>query len=188
MKGTLRLVLVLTSVCLVASFSLALVNQVTAPRIAQQKKEAKLSAIRKVLPQFDNDPIEDKKELVETFYLGKKKGKIVGVAVEAKGEGYGADISVIVGIDLKGEVTGVEILEHLETPGLGARVELSEFMDQFLGKSLANSKLVDGSLAVGKDGGDIDALTGATISSCGVTQAVDRALKIFQAHKKEILR
>lgn len=199
MKESLRSVLVLMVVCLVASFSLAMVNRATEPRIVHQKKMEKLSAIRAVLPPFDNDPIEDSKELVvgtdeegtpvlKTFYLGKMEGQIAGVAFETEGEGFGGAISVIVGIDPGGEVRGVEVLEHLETPGLGARIELPEFKDQFVDKSLANSKLVDGSLAVTKDRGDIDALTGATISSRGVTQAVDRALHLFKKHRDEIFR
>ncbi|MBU4560807.1 FMN-binding protein, partial [bacterium] len=84
-------------------------------------------------------------------------------------------------------ITGIEILEHMETPGLGANIEKGEFKNQFKEKSLANSKLVDGKLAVKKNKGDIEALTGATISSRGVTEAVDKGLKVFLKYKEEIL-
>lgn len=199
MRETLRLVYVLTFTCLCASFGLAVVNTITEPRIAQQKKNERLSAIKSVLPAFDNDPMEDKKELIvgkdeegnlltKIFYLGKMKGEVVGVVVETEGEGFGGDISVIIGINPEGEIMGIEVLDHLETPGLGARIELPEFKDQFRGKSLANSKLVDSSIAVVKDRGDIDSLTGATISSRGVTQAVDRGLHLFETYKEKILR
>lgn len=194
MKESVRLIFVLTLVCLIASLGLALVNRATEQRIAHQKKMEKLSAIRSVLPLFDNDPIEDKKELIvgkdeegrpitRTFYLGKIDGKIVGIAFQSEGEGFGGAIRAIIGINLQGETTGIEILDHLETPGLGARIELSEFRGQFIGKSLSNSKLVDNSLALIKDRGDIDSLTGATISSRGLTQAVDRALHLFKEYK-----
>ncbi len=198
MKESVRLVFVLTFICLLASLGLALVNRATEQRIAHQKKMEKLSAIRSVLPPFDNDPIKDKKEFIvgkdeegcpitKTFYLGKMNDKIVGVAFQAEGEGFGGTIMAIIGINLQGETTGIEILDHYETPGLGARIELSEFRGQFIGKSLANSKLVEGSLALMKDRGDIDSLTGATISSRGLTQAVDRALWLFKEHKDDIL-
>ncbi len=198
MKESVRLVFVLTFICLLASLGLALVNRATEPRIAHQKKMERLSAIRSVLPPFDNDPIKDKKEFIvgkdkkgrpitKTFYLGKIDGEIVGLAFQSEGEGFGGAIGAIIGINLRGETTGIEILDHLETPGLGARVELSEFRGQFIGKSFANSKLVEGSLALIKDRGDIDSLTGATISSRGLTQTVDRALWLFKEYKDDIL-
>ena len=94
----------------------------------------------------------------------------------------------MLGVNPAGEITGIYILKHLETPGLGANIERPEFTEQFKGKSLANSKLVRGNLAVTKDGGDIQALTGATISPRGVVQAVNWGLKVFEKHKGEILK
>ena len=198
MKESARLVFVLTFICLLASLGLALVNRATEQRIAHQKKMEKLSAIRGVLPPFDNDPIKNKKEFVvgndeegrpitKTFYLGKMNEEIVGIAFQTEGEGFGGAIMAIIGINLKGETTGIEILDHYETPGLGARIEVSEFRGQFIGKSLSNSKLAEGSLALIKDKGDIDSLTGATISSRGLTQALDRALWLFKEYKDDIL-
>lgn len=187
MSRNLNLVIVLTLTCVIASLSLASVNKLTEGRISAEKKAEKLSSVRKVLPAFDNDPLEDKKEIGDkTFFIGKKGGRITGIALEAEGEGYSGDIRVMVGINSAGEIAGVEILEQLETPGLGTRIEEGSFRGQFKGKSLANSKLVEGRLAVKKDNGDIDALTGATISSRGVTQAVDKALHIFQEYKQEL--
>jgi electron transport complex protein RnfG len=109
------------------------------------------------------------------------------VAFQTFGEGYGGFIYIMMGIDLEGRISGVKILEHEETPGLGAKIEEPSFRGQFKGKSLENSVLVNGNLAVKKDGGDLDALTGATISPRGVAQAASAGLKIFARHRQEIL-
>ena len=187
MKKALNLMVVLTLTCVIAALSLALADRLTEGRIDAQKKAEKVASIRNVLPAFDNDPLEDKKEIDgQTFFIGKKAGKITGIALEAEGEGYSGDIRIMAGIDPAGIITGIEILEQLETPGLGARIEDDSFRAQFRGKSLDNSKLVEGRLAVKKDNGDIDALTGATISSRGVTEAVDKALSIFQRYKDKL--
>ena len=190
MKESARLIVVLTLVCLIAALALAGVDRLTKEPRLVQKRLARLRAIKSVLPSFDNDPLKDKKETEEiTFYLGKKEGEIIGVAFSSKGEGYSGFITIMMGVSPKDDsITGIEILEHMETPGLGANIEKEKFKNQFTEKSLANSKLVDGKLAVKKDKGDIDALTGATISSRGVTEAVDKGLKDFLEHKEEILK
>jgi electron transport complex protein RnfG len=157
-----------------------------------------MRAIQEVLPPFDNDPVESTRQILLednevgaqkelTIYLGIKEDEITGLAFPVFGEGYGGLIHVMVGINLQGEVSGVEVLEHLETPGLGAKIEEASFTDQFKGKSLANSLLVNGNLAVKKDGGDLDALTGATISPRGVANAASAGLKIYQRHGQQIL-
>ncbi|MBU4128763.1 RnfABCDGE type electron transport complex subunit G [bacterium] len=189
MRESLRLVVVLTLVCLIAALALAGVDRLTKEPRLEQKRLARLRAIRAVLPPFDNDPLKDKKEIERiTFYLGKKEGEIIGVAFSSKGEGYSGFITIMMGVNPEdNSITGIEILEHMETPGLGANIEKGEFKNQFKEKSLANSKLVDGKLAVKKNKGDIEALTGATISSRGVTEAVDKGLKVFLKYKEEIL-
>lgn len=199
MERMARLIVALTVTCVISAFALAWVNSLTKGPIAKQEKLNRLQAIKAVLPPFDNDPVKDAKELVVgrdkkgnpkvvTFFLGKKIGEVCGVAFETVGEGYGGFIYVMLGVNPAGEVTGIYILKHLETPGLGANIERPEFIRQFRGKSLANSKLVRGELAVTKDGGDIQALTGATISSRGVVQAVNWGLKVFEKYKGDILR
>ena len=190
MKESSKLVGVLALVCFLAALALAGVDRITKEPRLEQKRLAYLRAIRTVLPPFDNDPLEDKREIEEmAFYLGKKAGEVTGVAFYSKGEGYSGSITIMLGVRPEDDsVTGIEILEHMETPGLGANIEKEEFKNRFKGKSLTNSKLVAGRLAVEKDRGDIIALTGATISSRGVTEAVDKGLKIFLERKEEILR
>jgi electron transport complex protein RnfG len=187
-----KLLVALTVVCVVSALSLSAVNDVTKTLIEEQDTQARLRAVRAVLPPFDNDPIADTTQVAAAdepdgemivVHVGKKAGKPTGVAFEVTGEGYGGRIRVMLGMDVKGCVSGVRILKHAETPGLGAKIEEDAFTSAFRNKSLANSRLVRGELAVKKDGGDIDAVTGATISSRGVTEAVSWGLKLFEARK-----
>ncbi len=198
MRSTVRLIAALTITCLVSALALAAINSLTETPILEQKRLANLRAIQEVLPDFDNDPVESTRQIILeedeagaekelTVYLGMVDQNITGVAFAVYGEGYGGLIHIMVGINLQGEISGVKVLEHLETPGLGAKIEESSFSDQFKGKSLENSQLVNGTLAVKKDGGDLDALTGATISPRGVAQAASAGLRIFQRHGPEIL-
>jgi len=203
MRSTVMLVVVLTLVCLVSALALALVNSFTEDRIAEQKRLAKLRAVTEALPrddvQYDNDPSRDvitisgwkENGTPKEIYLGKKQNEIVGVAFTSKGEGYGGFIAIMMGVDLVGEVKGIEILEHLETPGLGANIESPKlFRNQFRGKSPAGS--AEGKLLVVKGkkaekNWEIEALTGATVSPRGVVQAVNDGLAMFQKYKEQIL-
>jgi electron transport complex protein RnfG len=198
MRSTVRLIAALTFTCAISALALAVINGLTEEPIAEQKRLAIMRAVQEVLPSFDNDPAEETVTITlqedevgardtVTVYLGTLKGQITGVAFQTFGEGYGGLIFIMVGIDLEGRISGLKILEHQETPGLGAKIEEPAFRDQFKGKSLDDSKLVNGNLAVKKDGGDLDALTGATISPRGVAQAASAGLKIFARHRQEIL-
>jgi electron transport complex protein RnfG len=193
-----RLIISLAVACFAAAFGLALVNAVTEAPIAEQRRLEVLRAVEETLPPFDNDPVgealhmpvippgEEVPETV-TVYVGERGEEPTGVAFAVKGEGYGGFITVMLGVDLQGVISGIQILEHLETPGLGANIEKSSFTVRFKGKSLENSRLVAGNLAVINDGGDIDALTGATISPRGVAAGVSWGLKIFSEYRGRIL-
>ena len=199
MGPTVRLIVALTITCLGSALALAAINGLTEEPIQEQKQLATMRAIEEVLPPFDNDPVTTTRQIklaadeagadtALTVYLGIKEGQISGVAFRVFGEGYGGLIYAMVGIDLQGQINGVKILEHQETPGLGAKIEELAFTDQFKGKSLDNSVLVNGLIAVKNDGGDLDALTGATISPRGVAQAASAGLKILARHRDEILQ
>jgi len=199
MGSTVRLIVALTITCLGSALALAAINSLTEEPIQEQKQLATMRAIKEVLPPFDNDPVAATRQIrlaadeagadtALTVYLGIKEGQISGVAFRVFGEGYGGLIYAMVGTDLQGQISGVKILEHQETPGLGAKIEELAFTDQFKGKSLDNSVLVNGLIAVKNDGGDLDALTGATISPRGVAQAASACLKILARHGDEILQ
>lgn len=203
MRSTVMLVVVLTIVCLISALALALVNSITEDRIAEQKRLAELRAVSEALPRdsvnYDNDPSKDvitvtqwktKDGTPKRVFLGKKGGNVVGVAFTSAGEGYGGYITIMMGVDLAGKLTGIQILEHLETPGLGANIESAElFRDQFKGKYRQGSptgklKVVKGEEA--DDNWEIEALTGATVSPTGVVQAINDGLEKFDTYKDEI--
>lgn len=102
------------------------------------------------------------------------KGSLVGYVVMSAGKGYGGDVEIMVGINLAGQVTGVTVLSHEETPGLGANCEDELWLNKFVGAESEEK------LAVNKDGGEIDALTSATITSRAVTEGVNKALYAFR--------
>jgi electron transport complex protein RnfG len=190
MKEIFRLCLVLTLIAACSAALLAFVSQKTAAPIARAELEEKMSAVRKVLPAFDNQPDKDVITLADAkgrqieVYRGRKDGNIVGAAFEVVApDGYSGDISFIVGVDRDGVVQGIEILKHLETPGLGAKIVTHDFRDQFKDKSLTDPE----TWAVTKDGGTIVPITGATISSRAVTKALHGGLVFFKDNRAKIL-
>ena len=194
MKELSRLALVLTVITAGAALLLAMVYSVTKEPIAEQRRLVTLNALTAVLPPADNSPDQDTVSLVTgkdkngndtetTFYRGKKDGKLSGVAFKVVShKGYSGDISVMVGIDPTGHVSGIEILQQTETPGLGAKIEEPWWKDQFKGKGLDNSDW-----RVKKDGGDFDQITAATITPRAVVGAIREGLEFYKAHKDEII-
>jgi electron transport complex protein RnfG len=97
-------------------------------------------------------------------------------------EGYSGNIEIMVGVDEAGTVSGIEILSHAETPGLGDKITHGWFKDQFKGQSLESADW-----RVKKDGGDFDQITGATISPRAVVGAVRAGLEFFAGHRQKIV-
>lgn len=193
-KDIFKMVLTLTIVSAIAAASLATIFDLTKDKIAEEKRQEMLRAIKTVLPEYDNEPDKDVVELVSgkdkkgqdiklKFYRGSKDGKIVGVAFKSSTmNGYSGLIVVMVGVDPTGTVSAIEVLTHAETPGLGDKIAFPFFVKQYEGKNLQNVNWL-----VKKDGGDFFELTGATISPRAVTEAVKKALDFFASHKSEIL-
>lgn len=189
-----RLILVLTLVAALAGLILAVVESATRAPIAEQRRQEVLRALKAVLPPVDNAPDTDVVQLVigrdrkgreqqGTFYRGRLQGALAGIAFQVTApDGYSGNIDIMVGIDPQGTVTGVAILKHAETPGLGDKIARPEFTGKFLGKALDNADW-----RVRKDGGDFDQLTGATISPRAVVNAIRRGLEFFRAHRDEIV-
>lgn len=187
MKETIKLIVVLTVICSVAGLMLAAVNKVTKTPISAAARTEKLNAMKKVLPEFNNEPDKDVHILSANdkpweFYIARKDGKFTGAAfVVSSDKGYGGKISVMVGVDSYEELHAIAILKQLETTGLGAKIEELEFRNAFPGRSLSETKW-----AVKKDGGDIDQITAATISSRAVVDAIAEGVKVYLANIKEI--
>ncbi len=197
MKEIGKLILVLTLICFIAAVALYQVNELTKEPIALAYKEEKLKAIRSVLPKYDNKPDTENEgkisivigkddagnDIAKDYYVATMEGEIVGVAFEGiSSEGYGGDIVVMVGVTPDGTIHGIEIIRHAETPGLGTKIAEEPFLSLFPGRNLENTKW-----GVKKDGGDIDQITGATISPRAVVFAIDDELKRFFEKKEEIL-
>jgi electron transport complex protein RnfG len=182
-----KLILVLAAVCFVAAFGLALSYQLTRERIAAAQLEFELRAVREVvaLDHMDIPVIIEKKELAGIpVYRAVRdiEPVVLGVAVVGYGRGFSGPVKIIVGIDTKGVITGIEVLSHLETPGLGARITENFFLNEFKGKQLGDE------IKIKRDGGDIDAITGATVSARAVSEGVEAALTLFFSEKNKILQ
>ena len=186
LKSTLpNMLLSLTGICLVAGAILAGVNEFTAGPIAVAKAAALEEAIKAVAPEFDNKPTEEAYMAVTAdgdslkIYPAKKGSETVGGAVESNtSKGFGGVVKVIVGFDMEGKILNYSVLEHAETPGLGAKMH--EWFRMEKGQqSILGRTIPDGGLKVSKDGGDVDAITAATISSRAFLDAVNRAYSAF---------
>jgi len=179
-----NMVTTLFGVALVSSASVGVVYEVTKAPIARAQLAKKVSAVQEVVPEFNNDPIADAYELTSdigplTAYPAKKDGGLVGVAIEAvTQQGFGGEVKLMVGLNTNGTIQAVQVLEHKETPGLGDKMDpaKSDFMAQFRNKNPEDFRLM-----VKKDGGDVDGITAATISSRAVCDAVQRAYNAFEA-------
>jgi len=169
------MVAVLFGITLVSSAAVGLVNMITAEPIAAAKAQATVDALGNVLPSFDESTKSDLTidEMPIAVYTATASGEIVGYAVETMSKnGFGGAVRLMVGFLPSGEVNNVNVLEQAETPGLGTKMcdEGNPLLASFRGKNPADMKL-----AVKKDGGDVDALTAATISSRAYVDAMARA-------------
>ena len=165
--------LILALIALAAALLLAVTNAITAGPIKAHEEAAQNAAFQSVMEadSFSTMSIPDGCN-VTSLVEAKKDGKTIGYCAVSSAKGYGGDISVMTGVDKDGKVTGVNILSHSETAGLGANAVKESFRDQFVG-------LVKG-ITVSKDKpgeNSIDALTGATVTSRAVTKAVNAAIE-----------
>ena len=181
MKSTLvNMTAVLFGITLVASAGVGAVNMITAEPIAQAEQAAKVEALKVVLPPFDQTAPEALTidDMPITVYTATKGGQVAGYAVESMTKnGFGGAISMMVGFTPDGEVVNVNVLRQAEKMADKENVLLGSIQ----GKKLETMKLVDGKLAVKKDGGDVDALTAATISSRAYVDAINRAWMAYKS-------
>ena len=164
----LRLALILMFITAVAAGGLSLLNNETAPRIAEIRRLEQEQARKEVVEALGAMRFEEVRDTTEgfTFYRAyNEKGDLVGYTALAKGKGYSSTIQTVAGFDTNLAVSGMKVTFQQETPGLGTKIEEDWFLDQFKGKDALR-------LAVVQDRGDIDAITGATISSRAVSNSV----------------
>ena len=187
MKSTLfNMTAVLLGITFVSSSVVGLVNMITVDPIAQAKEAAKQAALKQVLPEFDATKNEDLviDDLTTTVYTASNAGEVTGYAVEtATMNGFGGEVRLMVGFTTEGKVYNINVLQQAETPGLGTNMtkEDNNLIRSIKGFNPSEKKLVNGQLAVRKDGGDVDALTAATISSRAYVEAVNRAWSAYKS-------
>ena len=171
-------------ICVVSGGVLGVVYNATKEPIAAAETAKKTEAIKNVLPEFNElkeTMVKSALEDVEIpFYLAyDANNNFIGAAVETfTNKGFSGNISLMVGILANGTINNISVLQHAETPGLGSKMSESSFKDQFNNKNTTSFNF-----NVKKDGGDVDAITAATISSRAFCDAVNRALSTFENNK-----
>lgn len=194
LRELIQMVLVLTIVTSVCAGGLAAVKLATKEQIDyQQIKFIKEPALKKILTDYDNDPISDRIQIVTgkdargrdvktTFFLAKKGGEVKSLAFESSGPGYGGPIGVMIAIGPQDDlVQAVAVTTQSETPGLGTKIiDDPTFPAQFAEKPLSAN------LNLASAGGQIQAISGATVSSNGVSTAVSRGVELYQNVKSQL--
>jgi electron transport complex protein RnfG len=170
-------------------------NIATKEDILQRQQEDLLDSLAQVVPdeRYDNDLLTHPLEVTDdqgrsvTIYRGTIGSQVNALAWEISGQGYAGEIRLIMGLDAKGNILGVRVLSHAETPGLGDKIEVAKdsWILGFNGLSLGSPP--EAEWAVKKDGGRFDQFSGATITPRGVVGAIKKGLEFFQSHRTELL-
>lgn len=188
MRDMIKMVVVLTILAAFSGGLLAAIKDGTAEDIEKQKLTfVKGPAIKQILEGASNDPISDRFKLQDqdqerSFFVGVYDGKPKAVAFETFGKGFGGDMGVMVAVDVAtDQIVGVSVTTHQETPGVGSRAKTDpDFVAQFTGKAF------EGEFKVKPDGGQVDALSGATVTSRGVTGALTQAVNVYGRVKPQL--
>ena len=188
MRELIKMVIVLTVLSCFSGGLLAYINSATEDRIENMVLEfVKGPAVRKIFEGATNDPIKDRflikdGEMERTFFVGVIDGEPRGIAFETAGKGFGGDVGAMVGIDTKdNKLLGVGVTTHAETPGMGAKAQTDPgFAAQFSDMSLEDP------IKVNQDGGTINAISGATITSRAVCSEQTAANEIYNQLKDQI--
>jgi electron transport complex protein RnfG len=189
MNEMIKMVVVLTALSTFSGGLLAALNVSTRERIANQELEfVKGPAIRSIFKGASNDPISDrftlkKGETEMSFFVGAFDGEPQALVFETYGKGYGGDVGLMVGLNLKDDtLKGVGVTTHGETPGMGAKAKDDpSFVAQFKGLGL------DKPFKVTSDGGQINAISGATLTSRAVCSATNEAVNIYKELKPQLV-
>lgn len=183
MKDIVKLGITLALICAIAAGGLALTYAATKDEIARQLQEQQLKAYRIVFPGVKNPIFKHREDLAKALkkeekteaithvfdaYSGESK---VGRGIQVAPRGYGGFINMVVGLDVEGKTLGVVVVSHNETPGLGSAAAEPKFLEQFKDKDPSST------VEINKD---IDAISGATMSSKAVTKGVKEALEAFK--------
>lgn len=191
MKEIVKLGIILLIICFVSTALLAIVKQVTEPKILEQRQMAAEQSRKEVLPDAESFEALDEASLqklqaadpiIAEVYLGKAGSDVIGYFVKAKPSGYGGAVEILTGIAADGKIVNVKLGQNSETPGLGSTIGEPKFKSQFNGKDAsAPLELVKGAASADNQ---ISAVTGATITSRAMTNGVNAAIKAVLALKE----
>lgn len=185
----------LGAACFTVSILLLVGNWLTTQPIAHHIAEDQKKLLAQVLPHklYDNDPLAEVSTITATaalkspvkVFTARKNGIVNGAGLQSSIQGWGGEIAFILGVNQNGEITGVRIISHKETPGLADKIEIEKdnWISSFDGKSLANT--ASRQWAVKKDKGEFDQFTGATITPRAVVKGVYQALTVYQSWRNE---
>lgn len=175
-KAILIPTLSLFIICAVVTALLALTNNITAEKIAENEAQSKQESMLKVVP----DAAEFEEKVEDELYIAKdSSGNVIGCAVATSANGYGGQVYVVTGFDLSGNIIGADVYYNDdETPGLGKNTSNPSFTDQYKGLSSLEEIIVSKD-STGGNAQTVDAVTSATISSRAVTAAVNEACRIY---------
>lgn len=176
-KEILHPTAVLFLICLSVTFCLAGTHLLTRGRIAEAEQRSEAASQKIVLPQAQS--FEDAPD--HSYAIGKSGNGVVGYVFITKAKSYGGDLSVMTGIDREGKVTGTVLLSSSDTPGLGLNAQKESFRSQYLQSAPQNGFTVVKS-KTGADG-EIEAISGATITSRAFTSCVNQAVEVFEKVK-----
>ncbi|MBN2802809.1 MAG: RnfABCDGE type electron transport complex subunit G [Deltaproteobacteria bacterium] len=198
MPESVKMIFMMTLFSGLAGLGLAAMDNVTKPLAEQNNRLFTLKSIKLVMPKtdtpdpckkydpgFDNQPDNDAVCINgTTVYRGREGDKVTDIAVISIGDNaFSGTIKVLVGLRVEDEMLmGLKVLQHAETPGLGTNMTKCTFQQQMVGHTPT-----DINFTVKKDGGDIDQLSGATITSRSMLNAITKAQNLLKEHKDEIL-
>lgn len=171
MNSKAWMVISLLLTCAIAAFALAQIYSVTLPKIEQQKVDATNSALSLVLPAAKSfKPVEP-----DSLWYGlDSAGAKVGIVFRCGERGYGGPVPVLVSLDMTGKILGLKVEDLKETPGLGLKAREEWFARPFVG--------ADSTVRLRKDGGTIDAISGATITSRAATKGISQGIRKYASH------
>ena len=175
------MMLSLTCITIVAGAALAGVNMLTEETINAQKEAQKQAAISAVLPEHVRIADAEEADGLVIYRAYDANDEFVGAAVQTETNGFGGKIKLMVGFDAENRIVDYAILEHAETPGLGSHIVLWFKNADKPGQNIIGRK-ADGKMTVSKDGGEVDAITAATISSRAFLGAVNAAYAGLHGH------
>jgi electron transport complex protein RnfG len=189
MKQVIQMAVVLTLICTVCGIALSAIESMTAERIVQQRLlYVQGPNVKVVLEGAENDLITDRQTInidgeSILLFVGKKNDKPWAIAYETSAAGFGGELTIMVGYDLeKDKLTGLKIGTNSETAGVGSRVTQDQFTKQFKGLDI-DLKFTGGPCPVG-----VDAVSGATVSSTAVSEALKKSVALYPKIKEAVLQ